>query len=156
MKHFQSQERNKGYHLLTAIRTHRFSTRWANTCTIAVAGLLALGYVILRLRGTIILGWTVLEVVPQNHPEARKNYSWSDITPSKHLQWFGCYDGVFECARLDLPLNWMNPSETQRVYLGVIRSQAKSRADSRGPVFVNPGVCNHERIRSPLQQWLRS
>ena len=70
-----------------------------------------------------------------------KDYRWADIAPSRVLQWHACYDGEFECARLDLPMDWVEPSDELRVHLAVIRLPAKTQEDYRGPVFVNPGVC---------------
>ncbi|KAK9426331.1 putative TAP-like protein-domain-containing protein [Seiridium unicorne] len=66
-------------------------------------------------------------------------FDWAGLQPSQDLKWHKCYDGKFDCARLDVPLDWLEPSEDERVVLAVIRAPAKSREDYRGPVFVNPG-----------------
>lgn len=97
--------------------------RAASTWILATAGLWALGSSVRRLRAT-----------------TPRDYGWVDIEPSRELRWHACYDGEFECARLDLPMDWVEPSDEQRVYLAVIRLQAKTKKDYRGPVFVNPGV----------------
>lgn len=39
-----------------------------------------------------------------------------------------------------MPLDWLEPTEEQRVVLAVIRLEAKNKDDYRGPVFINPGV----------------
>jgi hypothetical protein len=72
-----------------------------------------------------------------------RGWTWSDVPADrKALRWQKCYDGRFDCARLDVPLDWLAPSEeaNQRVVLAVIRATAKTQTDYRGPVFVNPGV----------------
>ncbi|KAH8655858.1 Alpha/Beta hydrolase protein [Xylariales sp. PMI_506] len=64
---------------------------------------------------------------------------WRYIAPSRELAWHSCYDGVYECARLDVPMDWLDPSDDQRVTLAVIKLPAADREDYRGPVFFNPG-----------------
>ncbi|KAI6345143.1 hypothetical protein MCOR25_011055 [Pyricularia grisea] len=64
--------------------------------------------------------------------------SWADIEPSTTLRWQECYTGQYDCARLDVPMDWQNPS-SDRVVIAVIRLNATSHADYRGPVFFNPG-----------------
>ncbi|KAK8129356.1 hypothetical protein PG999_001736 [Apiospora kogelbergensis] len=68
-----------------------------------------------------------------------KDWTWTDIQPSRDLEWHKCYEDKFDCARLDVPLDWQEPSEAERVVLAVIRSKAKAQQDYKGPVFVNPG-----------------
>ncbi|KAF4983222.1 hypothetical protein FZEAL_1325 [Fusarium zealandicum] len=67
-----------------------------------------------------------------------KPWSWSDVRPSKDLKWEPCYD-EFECARLDVPMDWLDPSDDQRVVLGVMKLAAKSKDKHFSPVFINPG-----------------
>lgn len=83
------------------------------------------------------------------------------IKPSRDLVWEKCYDNQFDCARLDVscrnstssfdefvltkfhfqvPMDWLDPTEEQRVVLGVIKLAAKSKGKNFSPVFVNPGV----------------
>ncbi|KAI0424725.1 hypothetical protein F5Y09DRAFT_323575 [Xylaria sp. FL1042] len=64
---------------------------------------------------------------------------WSTIEPSRDLQWHSCYNGAYDCARLDLPMDWPSPSDKERVVLAIIRLRATEREDYRGPVFFNPG-----------------
>ncbi|KAI0975660.1 hypothetical protein F4678DRAFT_276781 [Xylaria arbuscula] len=64
---------------------------------------------------------------------------WSMIEPSQDLQWHSCYNGAYDCARLDLPMDWLDPSDEERVVLAVIRLRATEKEDYRGPVFFNPG-----------------
>lgn len=37
-------------------------------------------------------------------------------------------------------MDWLDPTEEQRVVLGVIKLAAKSKGKNFSPVFVNPGV----------------
>ncbi|OAA64580.1 hypothetical protein SPI_03227 [Niveomyces insectorum RCEF 264] len=55
-----------------------------------------------------------------------------------NLSWTACYDG-YECARLDVPMDWLDPTDEERVVLAVIRLSAVRRDDYRGAVFFNPG-----------------
>jgi hypothetical protein len=74
--------------------------------------------------------------------ENNKNFTWSDITPSRELDWHSCYDDQFDCARVDLPMDWLEPSEDHRIILAVIRLRADvepNSLDYKGPVFFNPG-----------------
>ncbi|RDW82867.1 hypothetical protein BP6252_03979 [Coleophoma cylindrospora] len=67
------------------------------------------------------------------------SWNWAGVEPSRDLQWHSCYDDAFTCARLDVPLDWLDPSEEKRVVLAVIRLEAKNKLDYKGPVFINPG-----------------
>src|SRR4051812_23887074 len=56
------------------------------------------------------------------------------VTP---IVWTPCDPGL-ECARVPVPLDWMNPSG-EKIQLAVIRHKA-SRPDQRiGSIFLNPG-----------------
>ncbi|KAH9905250.1 alpha/beta-hydrolase [Xylariomycetidae sp. FL2044] len=66
------------------------------------------------------------------------SWKWSDIKPSRKLQWERCYDS-YDCARLDVPMDWLDPSEDNRVVIAVIRLRATELDDYRGPVIFNPG-----------------
>ena len=68
----------------------------------------------------------------------QKEWQWADITPSRDLQWHDCNDN-FQCARLDVPLDWLEPSNDQRVALAIIKLPARDLEDYKGPVFINPG-----------------
>lgn len=70
--------------------------------------------------------------------ETSNPFSWDNIQPSKHLEWHACYTS-FDCARLDVPLDWLTPSDDHRVVLAIIRLPASNLTSYRGPVFFNPG-----------------
>lgn len=62
------------------------------------------------------------------------------ITPSPELAWESCYNGEFECARLEVPMDWQSPEKSRRVVLGVIKLAAISRESTVPPLFMNPGA----------------
>jgi hypothetical protein len=69
-------------------------------------------------------------------------FRWADIVPSRELEWHLCYEDEFDCARVDMPLDWQQPTEEHRVILAVIRLRAAvapTSPDYRGPLFFNPG-----------------
>ncbi|KAK4231079.1 TAP-like protein-domain-containing protein [Podospora fimiseda] len=66
-------------------------------------------------------------------------FNWAEITPSRSLQWHPCYSTQHDCARLDVPMDWQDPSDDKRVVLAIIRLRASNLSDYRGPVFFNPG-----------------
>ncbi|KAJ0122112.1 hypothetical protein J7T55_002624 [Diaporthe amygdali] len=68
-----------------------------------------------------------------------KDFSWGNITPSKKLEWHSCFDGEYDCARLKVPMDWLEPDNGRHVVLAVVRLQATEKNDYKGPVFFNPG-----------------
>ncbi|KAH7272815.1 Alpha/Beta hydrolase protein [Fusarium solani] len=73
-----------------------------------------------------------------DHESEPEPWSWNDLEPSQDLKWETCYT-KFECARLDVPMDWLDPSDKKRVVVGVIKLPAKSKDNPVSPVFVNPG-----------------
>ncbi|KAG5991822.1 hypothetical protein E4U52_003298 [Claviceps spartinae] len=68
-------------------------------------------------------------------------FDWLSLQPSWHLQYTQCYDG-FECARIHMPLDWLNRTDTRTVTLAVLKVPATvPTSDPRhgGTVMVNPG-----------------
>lgn len=75
-----------------------------------------------------------------NDPNTQtQDFSWSSIAPSKTLEWQSCFDGEYECARLEVPMDWLEPEDSQYVVLAIARLPAKETDDYKGPVFFNPG-----------------
>ncbi|KAK3989955.1 TAP-like protein-domain-containing protein [Cladorrhinum sp. PSN332] len=72
-------------------------------------------------------------------PTDGPTFNWADITPSRSLKWHPCYSTRHECARIDVPMDWQDPSNEKRVILAIIRLRATNLTDYRGPVFFNPG-----------------
>lgn len=69
-------------------------------------------------------------------------FSWTGITPSRTLEWHTCFDAKYDCARLDVPLDWLDPTDQDRVVLAVVRLRAIATTDKKaykGPIFMNPG-----------------
>ena len=66
---------------------------------------------------------------------------WIAIKPSRNIEWHACYEDRYECARLDVPMDWLDPTEEERVVLAVLRLRAKNPKgdDYRGPLIFNPG-----------------
>ncbi|TEB32535.1 hypothetical protein FA13DRAFT_1687269 [Coprinellus micaceus] len=66
--------------------------------------------------------------------------TWGTINPSKDLIWHSCYQetGIFECARLQVPLDYAEPGGRQAA-IALIRKPATTREGYRGPVLFNPG-----------------
>ncbi|KAK8093672.1 hypothetical protein PG997_000357 [Apiospora hydei] len=101
------------------------------------------------LTGTAALGYLsglvpYVDLAPlvgsgESATQLSQEWKWADIQPSRDLKWQKCYESKFDCARLDVPLDWQDPSEKERVVLAVIRSKAKTQKDYKGPVFLNPG-----------------
>ncbi|KAG2014272.1 hypothetical protein CC2G_011105 [Coprinopsis cinerea AmutBmut pab1-1] len=70
----------------------------------------------------------------------RRPYTIPQITPSQNLTWHECYS-TFECARLEVPLDYDNPTGPQAV-IALTRKPAgvpTSSADYKGPILFNPG-----------------
>ncbi|KAG0652086.1 hydrolase [Hyphodiscus hymeniophilus] len=66
------------------------------------------------------------------------NLTLAAIEPAKGLIWHRCYE-EYDCARLNVPLDWLDPSEELRASIAVIRYNATDKKNYKGPVFINPG-----------------
>ncbi|KFY02207.1 hypothetical protein O988_02320 [Pseudogymnoascus sp. VKM F-3808] len=64
--------------------------------------------------------------------------SWDNIPPSRNITWRKCFSD-FDCAKLDVPLDWLDPSDDARAIIAIIRLRATDLDDYRGPAFFNPG-----------------
>lgn len=74
--------------------------------------------------------------------KSSKRVSFSEITPSSHIEWHPCEKEDFQCARLEVPLDWKNSSDKRTAAVAILRVPAKVPVtDSRygGPILVNPG-----------------
>ncbi|KIW96868.1 uncharacterized protein Z519_02259 [Cladophialophora bantiana CBS 173.52] len=68
-------------------------------------------------------------------------FNWTEIPSSRELQYHKCY-GSFECARLEVPLDWSNLSNPRSVVLAVTRLPAVVDVGDEsfgGTVIINPG-----------------
>ena len=74
--------------------------------------------------------------VPDQSP-----FDWSSITPSSKLIYHDCYERL-ECARLEVPLDWSNLSNPNKVVIAVARLPAQVDANDPsfgGTIILNPG-----------------
>ncbi|KAF7550422.1 hypothetical protein G7046_g8019 [Stylonectria norvegica] len=110
------------------------SRRHPRTPTATVLGLINAGLVL----GMLYLWW-FNKPVQLGHEKKPAPWSWKEMKPSHDLEWEKCYDDEFECARLDVPMDWLDPTQHERVVLGVIKLAAKTKPGQLSPVFVNPG-----------------
>ncbi|KAF6836449.1 alpha beta hydrolase fold family [Colletotrichum plurivorum] len=104
------------------------------------AGALSVLGVVALIRGSFVSApWPAAHrQVPEQEPST--GWSWSSIKPSRTLEWHSCFeDGEYDCARLDLPMDWLEPSDDRRVVLAVTRIRATEKSDYKGPVIFNPG-----------------
>jgi len=68
-------------------------------------------------------------------------FNWSEVVPSSELCWHDCYDS-YQCARLQVPLDWTNLSNPHTVALALTRVPATVPRDDPtfgGSILVNPG-----------------
>ncbi|KAK2770980.1 cell wall anchored protein [Colletotrichum kahawae] len=88
----------------------------------------------------------VLAALGQTASDASSNsteFSWVSTPPSKDLKYYDCYGG-FQCARLQVPLDWSNPNlkTNTTVAVAIIKLPATVSEDDTsfgGSVLVNPG-----------------
>ncbi|KAL2410845.1 hypothetical protein ABEF95_010793 [Exophiala dermatitidis] len=81
------------------------------------------------------------ESATDNERANTTTFRWSSLTPSRDLQYHDCFNG-FQCARLDLPMDYHSENSPDRVALAIIRKPAKVPvSDPRygGAILVNPG-----------------
>lgn len=72
---------------------------------------------------------------------ASNNFDWDAVTPSHDLEYHDCH-GTFQCARLLLPLDWLDEKSNETIALAIIKSDAVVDRDDPtygGPVLSNPG-----------------
>ncbi|KAK4237797.1 TAP-like protein-domain-containing protein [Achaetomium macrosporum] len=82
------------------------------------------------------------------------SFDWTSITPTPDLQYHPCYDGTFQCARLQLPLDYSKAGPPGKPYLTNNTQQQQHAAIAivtlpatvpptdpsyAGPVLINPG-----------------
>lgn len=79
-----------------------------------------------------IAGATALQV---------SDFDWASLTPSSSLNYTSCY-GKFKCARLEVPLDWLDTSNPARVTIAITALPAVVPEDDPsfgGTIFTNPG-----------------
>lgn len=69
------------------------------------------------------------------------DFNWDSIEPSRQLEYHDCYQGR-HCARLTLPLDWLNDTNTETVTIAIVKKPAVVSEDEPsfgGTVFGQPG-----------------
>ncbi|KAI1750499.1 hypothetical protein F4782DRAFT_246550 [Xylaria castorea] len=124
------------------LHTRQERHRWRHVANAIVLVLFAIGLVLYQLRewkGAASRSSVNHQSQSPHQQEDAQEWKWSMIEPSRVLLWHSCYDGAYDCARLDLPMDWLKPSNDERVILAIIRLRATETDDYRGPVIFNPG-----------------
>lgn len=78
---------------------------------------------------------------PTQNANSSQVFDWADIPSSKHLKYHQCYEH-FECARLEVPLDWTDPSNPNTVTIAVARLPAVVGPEDDsfgGTIVINPG-----------------
>ncbi|ETI23193.1 hypothetical protein G647_04990 [Cladophialophora carrionii CBS 160.54] len=91
--------------------------------------------------GLAYTGSAFLLQYPADQHNASQGFDWTGIRPSKELKYHKCY-GLFECARLEVPLDWSNLSNSNTVALAVTRLPAVVDVTDEsfgGTIVINPG-----------------
>ncbi|OLN88180.1 putative hydrolase Mb2248c-like protein 1 [Colletotrichum chlorophyti] len=107
----------------------------ATAAALSVLGLTAL------IKGSFLPAmWPMFGESHMSGYSATTEWRWSSIKPSRTLEWHSCFeDGEYDCARLDVPMDWQKPTDDRRVILAISRIRATDESDYRGPVIFNPG-----------------
>lgn len=74
--------------------------------------------------------------------ESDKEFNWDSIKPTKDLVYHNCYGGDFKCARLAVPLNWQNKSDSRTAAIAIRTLPATVSVNDpsfAGSVLTNPG-----------------
>ncbi|EJD44688.1 hypothetical protein AURDEDRAFT_103901 [Auricularia subglabra TFB-10046 SS5] len=93
--------------------------------------------------------WYYAEPSPENAPassstcaaSADKEFDWFKILPSETLEWVPCYETPYQCARLQVPLNYAKP-RGQKAAVALIKYPSRYHLGHelyRGPILYNPG-----------------
>ncbi|KZV84203.1 hypothetical protein EXIGLDRAFT_842389 [Exidia glandulosa HHB12029] len=72
---------------------------------------------------------------------AADKFDWYKLPPSETLEWVRCYEEPFQCARLEVPLDYAKP-HGQKAAVALIKYPAKypvGHEKWRGPILFNPG-----------------
>lgn len=84
------------------------------------------------------LAFGEVEALRQPHID---DFDWSSITPAENISYHDCYER-FKCARLQVPLDWLNKSDPRYATIAMIKLPAVVGDDDEtfgGSIFANPG-----------------
>ncbi|KAK5991614.1 hypothetical protein PT974_09899 [Cladobotryum mycophilum] len=68
-------------------------------------------------------------------------FQWGHVVPTEDLRYHDCF-GEYKCARLEVPLNWLNETDKRTVAIAVIKLPAVVPDDDPtfgGSIITNPG-----------------
>lgn len=80
-------------------------------------------------------------VIAATVSSAQTSFNWTDVVPSSHLNYQSCY-GSFKCARLSLPRDWKDETDSRNVTIAVIKAPAavpQNDTTFGGTIVLNPG-----------------
>ncbi|KAF3927930.1 hypothetical protein ABW20_dc0107675 [Dactylellina cionopaga] len=80
----------------------------------------------------------VLPSIAAAAPTAEKQYFFDTIPASLDLKWYPC-NKTFECARLSVPLNPLEPNNGLRSEIPIIKYPANKSDEYKGIILTNPG-----------------
>jgi hypothetical protein len=88
--------------------------------------------------------WFPLQIdAPTSYEENTcKPFSWKDLKAKPYLDYVSCYDGAFQCARLELPMDYWNGTTNATVGVAVIKKPAVvpvTHPQYGGVTLHNPG-----------------
>ncbi|OAL37795.1 hypothetical protein AYO20_02972 [Fonsecaea nubica] len=105
----------------------------------------------MRPRPSTLFGCLLIELIGHGsasfaHPypaglNTSDAFNWTEIPSSRELHYHKCYDS-FECARLEVPLDWSNSSNSGSIILAIARLPAVVDVGDEsfgGTVVINPG-----------------
>ncbi|KIW17219.1 hypothetical protein PV08_04410 [Exophiala spinifera] len=98
-----------------------------------------LSFTVLRVALCAHIVASLATTVP--HDTSDDYFDWTLVQPSTELKYVQCY-GSFECARLEVPLDWTNRSNPNRVSIAIVRLPAVvdvSDESFGGTIIINPG-----------------
>lgn len=76
------------------------------------------------------------------------DFDWDALEPKTDLEYHDCYN-EYKCARLELPLDWRNESDSRTVSIAIMKLPAVVSDDDpsfAGSVFTNPGGPGHSGV----------
>ena len=74
-------------------------------------------------------------------PMSKVQFDWTSISAAESLEYHDCYDG-YECAKLILPLDWLDLSNPNNVSIAITKMPAKVELTDPsygGTILLNPG-----------------
>ncbi|KAL7961037.1 TAP-like domain-containing protein [Trichoderma compactum] len=89
----------------------------------------------------LVAGCCSVLVIMGVNASANVRFEWDDVKPSDELEYHDCY-GEFKCARLEVPLDWLNETDTRVATIAMIKLPAVVPDDDPtfgGAIFTNPG-----------------